>query len=34
MILELRDVVPFFRRIGAEDLNGNTVENKIVYELG
>ena len=29
----VRDVVPFFsRRIGvAEDLNGNTIENKIVY---
>ena len=29
----MRDVVPFFsRRIGvAEDLNGNTIENKIIY---
>ena len=29
----VRDVVPFFsRRIGvAEDLNGNTIENKIIY---
>ena len=29
----MRDVVPFFsRRIGvAEDLDGNTIENKIIY---